>query len=56
MEILKHNPIQAEQCCMITHNMGKAHIKKGEYLDLLELQGQLEEKELKVELRQKMYM
>jgi len=55
METLKHNSIQAEQCCLITHNTGKAHIKQGEYLELLEFQKELEHKELKVELRKEMY-
>jgi len=55
METVKHTPIQAEQCCLITHNNGKCHIKKGEYMELFEIQEDLEKRELKVELRTKMY-
>ena len=56
MEVLGHNPIQAEQCCLVAHNTGKAHVKQGEYIELLELQKKLEHKELKIELRQEMYI
>lgn len=31
----KHNPHQAEQCALITHNNGKCSVKKGSIDDLI---------------------
>lgn len=31
-KVLKMSPIQAEQCCLITHNNGECHIKTGPIL------------------------
>jgi len=55
MEVLGHVPLQAEQCCQIAHNNGKCHVKSGDYMELLELEEKLKNKELKVELRAEMY-
>ncbi|MBC8265884.1 MAG: ATP-dependent Clp protease adaptor ClpS [Flavobacteriales bacterium] len=40
--ICEHNPIQAEQCAVITHYNGSCVIKLGEITDLLALQSDLE--------------
>jgi len=45
-----HLPIQAEQCTLIAHNVGKCNIKEGDFMDLFEIKSQLEEHNLKVEL------
>jgi len=56
METLGHLPIQAEQCCLITQNIGKCHIKSGDYMDLLLLQDELKNKNLTVELHPEMQL
>ena len=43
MQELKHTPIQAEQCCLIADNVGKAHVKQGDITELLELETKLQE-------------
>ena len=52
MEHLKHNPIQAEQCCLITDNVGQCHIKSGDVVEMTKTKEKLIELGLKVELRQ----
>ena len=55
MEVLGHQPLQAEQCCLIAHNNNKAHVKSGDIVELLEFEKKLTEKGLKVELKKEMY-
>lgn len=50
MEVLHHNPLQAEQCCLIAQNVGKVHIKKGDYLDMQSYLKLLVDRELKVKI------
>lgn len=45
-----HERDQAEQCALITHNVGKCDIKSGNFMDMLELHGTLSQLYLKVEL------
>ena len=33
----EHHPVQAEQCVVLAHEMGKCTIKSGEFLEMLEL-------------------
>lgn len=42
--ILKMEPIQAEQCCLITQNNGQCHIKQGPILLIQGYAKQLSEK------------
>jgi ATP-dependent Clp protease adaptor protein ClpS len=42
----KHTPTQAEQCAVITHNVGKCSIKLGKYDELLDLKFDLESLDL----------
>jgi ATP-dependent Clp protease adaptor protein ClpS len=46
----KHDPVQAEQCAIIVHNVGKCSVKSGGYLDMLELKTDLEGLELVTEI------
>jgi ATP-dependent Clp protease adaptor protein ClpS len=46
----KHEPLQAEQCALITHNNGKCSVKTGDYLEMLELKTDLEDLELVTEI------
>lgn len=46
----KHDPLQAEQCALITHNVGKCSVKSGDFLDLFELKSNFEELDLKTEI------
>jgi ATP-dependent Clp protease adaptor protein ClpS len=46
----EHEPEQAEQCAIITHNKGKCSVKSGNYLDMLELKNNFEELELITEI------
>jgi len=55
MEVLKHNPLQAEQCCLIAHNVGKVHVKRGDYLDMYEYLKLLKGRGLKVEIESEEY-
>ena len=50
MTVLSHMPTQAEQCCLIAHNVGKAHVKQGDVIELQKFQKQLEEYNIKTEL------
>lgn len=54
MEHLKHNPLQAEQCCLITDNVGQCHIKSGDVVEMTKAQEKLTTLGLKVELRQEL--
>jgi len=45
-----HNPLQAEQCAMITHYNGMCSIKHGVLSELLPIVTELENKNLNVEL------
>ena len=54
MENIHRNPFQAEQICMITHNVGKCHIKSGDIMELIELEQVLVDKGLKVELHKEL--
>ena len=47
MKDLNFLPIQAEQCCLIAHHVGKVHIQSGDIMDLLETQKQLENRKIK---------
>ena len=46
----KHDPLQAEQCALITHHVGKCSVKSGDFLDLFELKSNFEELDLKTEI------
>lgn len=45
-----HSRDQAEQCAIITHNVGSCNIKTGDFLGLLSIQDELMDVGLKVEL------
>lgn len=55
MEVLHHNPLQAEQCCLIASNVGKVHVKRGDYLDMYEYLKLLKKRELKVHIKSEEY-
>lgn len=46
----KHEPLQAEQCALITHHNGKCSVKSGDVLDLIKLQESFEDAELTTEI------
>jgi len=46
----KHDPIQAEQCAVITHSKGKCAVKGGVFLELLDIKNDLEELDLTTEI------
>ena len=46
----KHEPLQAEQCAVITHNVGKCSVKSGDFLELLEIKNELESLDLLTEI------
>jgi len=45
-----HSKEQAEQCAVITHNVGKCEIKSGNFIDMFEMQNELSDKGLLVEI------
>ena len=48
--ICEHNPVQAEQCALITHFNGRCVIKNGNTEDLLYLKNDLQHYSLDVEI------
>jgi ATP-dependent Clp protease adaptor protein ClpS len=48
IRICRHEPIQAEQCALITHNTGKCSIKHGSWYDMQILSEELLSLDLKV--------
>lgn len=46
----KHEPIQAEQCAIIAHNVGKCSVKSGDYLEMLEIKSTFEALQIKSEI------
>lgn len=54
MEVLEHELHQAEQCWIIAKSVGKAHIKQGEYMELIKFQNALMERGLEVEIKKEM--
>ena len=34
IKVVKHTPIQAEQCTWLVHYKGKCHVKSGDYAEL----------------------
>jgi ATP-dependent Clp protease adaptor protein ClpS len=46
----KHEPVQAEQCAIIAHSVGKCSVKSGDYLQMLELKSDFEELKLNTEI------
>jgi len=56
MKVLGHMPTQAEQCCLIAHNVGKAHIKVGDIMEVQKLKKELAEYEIKTEISNTKYV
>ena len=50
VKVCGHDSVQAEQCALITHNVGKCQIKSGDFLKMFEIQNELQDLSLKVEL------
>jgi ATP-dependent Clp protease adaptor protein ClpS len=46
----KHEPLQAEQCALITHNVGKCTIKSGDFMEMAAIKEELEDLELVTEV------
>ena len=46
----KHEPLQAEQCAVITHNKGKCTVKSGDFLEMFEIKNELENLDLLTEI------
>lgn len=52
MRVCDHTPEQAEQCTVITHNVGRCSIKTGDFLEMMEMEKALTTLSLDVELEQ----
>jgi ATP-dependent Clp protease adaptor protein ClpS len=50
MVITRHNVLQANQCATLAHYNGRAHIKKGDIMDLLEMKAEFSEKDILTEI------
>jgi ATP-dependent Clp protease adaptor protein ClpS len=46
----RHDFLQAEQCAVITNNVGKCVIKQGDIMELLQIQENLDRLNLKTEI------
>lgn len=45
-----HELLQAEQCAIIAHNVGKVTIKEGDFMELFELKSEFDKHNITVEL------
>lgn len=45
-----HTPLQAEQCAIITHNVGKCHVKSGSFDEILRISDILDSLNLLTEI------
>jgi ATP-dependent Clp protease adaptor protein ClpS len=52
MRVCDHTAEQAEQCTLITHNVGECSIKTGDFLQMMQMQNDLTTLSLDVELEQ----
>jgi ATP-dependent Clp protease adaptor protein ClpS len=50
-----HAPLQAEQCIILAHNNGKCHIKRGDVLEMIQMQQVLQNYKLTVSLEDLCY-
>lgn len=50
MQIVEHNPLQANQCAILAHYVGRVHIKSGDVMELLELKSEFSEKNILTEI------
>ena len=50
IRLCNQNPIQAEQCAILTHYKGKYPIKTGDFSELLDLHHSFKELDLKTEV------
>ena len=50
MTLCKHSVMQAEQCVLIAHNVGKCSIKRGGYTNLLDLSFEMKNHGFNVEI------
>ena len=52
IRMCKHDPIQAEQCAVVAHNIGKCAVKSGNYLDMYELKSTFDDLDINCELEE----
>lgn len=50
VKVCGHDSVTAEQCALVTHNVGKCQIKSGDFLNMFEMKAELQDLSLKVEL------
>ena len=48
----EHHPMQAEQCALLAHEMGKCTVKSGDLLEMLEISESLRNLELKTSVEE----
>lgn len=51
IDVCEHDPIQAEQCALITHFKGKCGVKSGTFYDLEPLYVEMARRDLTVEIK-----
>lgn len=52
IRMCKHDPIQAEQCAVVAHNIGKCAVKSGNYLDMYDLKSTFDDLDINCELEE----
>jgi ATP-dependent Clp protease adaptor protein ClpS len=52
IRMCKHDPIQAEQCAVVAHNVGKCAVKSGNFLDMFELKSTFDDLDINCELEE----
>ena len=52
IRMCKHDPIQAEQCAVVAHNIGKCSVKSGNYLDMYDLKSTFDDLDINCELEE----
>jgi len=51
IDVCEHDPIQAEQCALITHFKGKCGVKSGTFYDLKPIYEEMTRRDLTVEIK-----
>ena len=52
IRLCRHDPIQAEQCAITAHNVGKCVVKSGAFLDMFELKTTFDDLDINCELEE----
>jgi ATP-dependent Clp protease adaptor protein ClpS len=52
IKICDHERLQAEQCAVVAHNIGKCAVKTGDFMEMFELKTALDDLDIKSEIKE----